>query len=220
MAAQWFPDKQRALATTIGSVANPIGGALGLVIPPLVLKISKNNITVLLAIDAFFAVITLILVLLFFRSRPIFPPSKTALQQQINDAKRIEDKKTFEEFKTAVKTIFKDKNYVILFLVYSLNLGAFQSLATLVNQLMSPFDYSPGESGVMGAVVVIAGVFGAGIAGKLMDRFRTYQLALFILLACTWFSNLVWTSFLYPNKFFFPLPLLPSSSPPLVIILF
>ena len=200
MAAQWFPDKQRALATTIASVSNPVGGALGLVIPPLILYITDNNLTILLIFESFLAFLSLFLVLLFFRSRPIFPPSKTALQQQINDKIRLENKRGLEDFKAAVKTIFQDKNFIILFLVYSLNLGAFQSLATLVNQLMSPFGYSSGESGGMGAMVVVVGVFGAAIAGKMMDKFRAYKLALLILLAGSWFSNLVWTSILFPDK--------------------
>jgi len=36
VAANWFPEHQRTLATTIASVANPVGVAIGFVLPPTV----------------------------------------------------------------------------------------------------------------------------------------------------------------------------------------
>jgi hypothetical protein len=36
VAANWFPENQRTIATTIASVANPVGVAIGFVLPPAV----------------------------------------------------------------------------------------------------------------------------------------------------------------------------------------
>jgi len=201
VAAIWFPDKQRALATTLGSVANPIGGALGLLVPPVVLAIA-DSIPVLLIVDAVLGVIAFVLVFFLFRTRPKHPPSITALRQQKQEEERKLNKyQSGKEFTRAIKMLFTDKNYILLFLCYSLNLGAFQALATLVAQLTNPFGYTPGQSSIMGASVVVAGVVSAGIIGKLMDKYRVYALVLMICYAFTWYWNLLWTSVLWPYNF-------------------
>lgn len=122
------------------------------------------------------------------------------LQQQKESEK---SRSKGREFKEAIVFLFTDRSYVVLFLCYSLNVGAFQALATLVSQLTSPFGYSAGESGFMGALVVIAGVFSAGIIGKLMDRYKVYTITLFVCYAFTWYWNLLWSSLLSPDKLSF-----------------
>lgn len=197
VAAFWFPDDQRALATTLGSVSNPIGGALGLLVPPVVYGIT-GSIPILLLVDCILALIALLLILIFFKKRPRHPPSMTALKQEYKDKYK---KNANREFKEAIVFLFKDRSYIILFLIYSLNVGAFQALATLVSQLTTPFGYTDGQSGFMGALVVAAGVVSAGIIAKIMDRHRVYTLVLFMCLAFTWYWNLLWTSVLLPDNY-------------------
>lgn len=200
VATHWFPDHQRALATTLGSVANPIGGALGLLVPPVIVGIT-GSIPILLLVDAILAVISLLFVFIFFKSQPRNPPSITALHQAEHEAYRKKHKTSGKEFSRAIKFLFTDRSYIILFLCYSLNLGAFQALATLVAQLTSPFGYTPLQSGIMGATVVIIGVVSAGIIGKLMDKYRIYALVLMLCYAFAWYWNLIWTSALWPYNF-------------------
>lgn len=158
-----------------------------------------NSIPILLIITASLAAVTFILVFFLLKQKPKFPPSLTALRQQQKEEELKKGGKS-KEFKEAIVYLAKDKNYIILFLCYALNVGAFQSLATLVSQLLAPYGYSAGESGIMGAVVVISGVLSAGVLGKLMDRFRAYTLTLFVCYAFTWYFNLLWSSVLLENK--------------------
>lgn len=46
VAEYWFPENQRALATTISGMANPVGLVLGNLIPPLIVKLPQD-ITIL-----------------------------------------------------------------------------------------------------------------------------------------------------------------------------
>ena len=199
MASHWFPDSQRAQATTLASVAGPIGGAIGLLVPPVVLFII-DSIPVLLIFDAVISILSFLSVAFFFKSHPKHPPSITAMRQRAVEEQRAKEETSFGEFGKAIKTITRDKNYIILFLCYSFNLGAFQGLATLVSQITVPFGYSPGQSGVMGAVVVVFGVVGAFIVGKLMDKTRSYKLALFLCYACAWYFNAVWSASLAKDR--------------------
>lgn len=167
-----------------------------------------GSIPILLIVDAVLAVIAFVLTILLIRTKPKNPPSLTALLQQQKENEQSGSK--LKEFKDAIIFLFTDRAYVVLFLCYSVNVGAFQALATLVSQLTSPFGYSPGESGLMGALVVIAGVFSAGIIGKLMDRFKAYTIILFICYAFTWYWNLLWSSLLRPDKLVFSVFLSPT----------
>lgn len=158
-----------------------------------------NSIPILLIITAALALVSFILVFFLLKQKPKFPPSLTALRQQQKEQTLMKGGKG-KEFKEAILFLMKDKNYIVLFLCYALNVGAFQSLATLVSQLLAPYGYSAGQSGIMGAVVVISGVLSAGVLGKLMDKFRIYTISLFICYALTWYFNLLWSSVLLENK--------------------
>lgn len=51
LAANWFPADQRTLATTICSVANPIGVALGFVMPPLIVNTTTEKFQLLMLVQ-------------------------------------------------------------------------------------------------------------------------------------------------------------------------
>jgi FLVCR family MFS transporter 7 len=84
VAAIWFSSSERELATTVGSMATPVGNALGQALSSLLVrKDSKGNIrgmALLLGIEAIFCTLTCIVVHLFFQSAPSEPPSAAARQ--------------------------------------------------------------------------------------------------------------------------------------------
>jgi len=82
----WFNDKQRALATTIGSAANPLGSAIGFLLPMLFVTSKDPNSTEeqrrvqifdMLFWEAVAMSVFFVLVLLLFRNKPETPPSKS-----------------------------------------------------------------------------------------------------------------------------------------------
>ena len=68
---------------------------------------------------------------------------------------------------------------------------------------MDPYGYTSGQSGMMAVFSVIFGIISSFLIGKILDRIRAYKLILVCLIAFAWYGNLLWTSFLIPNKFFF-----------------
>lgn len=84
IAADWFSIDERDVATTIASLFNPLGSAIGQVIPPMTVTSDDNGgdvhgMTSLLIIEAGICGLSLLLAFLWFKSKPPTPPSRSAL---------------------------------------------------------------------------------------------------------------------------------------------
>jgi len=165
LAANWFPDSQRTTATTLGSLANPIGVAIGFVLPPAVVTVS-GKVPLLMLIEAGIVSALCVPLILFFRSAAPTPPSGAA------------DVVKEENFVHSLKEISTNLNFWLLFFEFGLGLGAYNTLATVINEICKPFGYSNTDSGVLGAVTIVSGLVGAGIVGPLVDKTRAYKLFL------------------------------------------
>eukprot|EP01114_Cavostelium_apophysatum_P015978 TRINITY_DN4470_c0_g1_i2.p1 TRINITY_DN4470_c0_g1~~TRINITY_DN4470_c0_g1_i2.p1 ORF type:complete len:481 (+),score=61.94 TRINITY_DN4470_c0_g1_i2:51-1493(+) len=167
LAQNWFPDNQRTIATTISSVANPIGVGLGFLLPPLIVT-EPSDIPVMLVAEAGLATAILLICSALLKDKPEFPPSLSATTTRE------------ENYGKSMKLLFTDKNFWVLLLEFGLGLGAFNTIATVVNQLVIPFHYSNDDSGNLGALFILCGLVGCGAAGPLVDKFRRYKLTLLI----------------------------------------
>lgn len=77
LAANWFGEDQRTLATTIASVINPIGVAIGFIFPPAFVH-KPTDLPTMLFYQAILASALSIPVILLFRDKPPTPPSTAA----------------------------------------------------------------------------------------------------------------------------------------------
>ena len=98
----------------------------------------------------------------------------------------------------------------------------FNTLITLLAQIISPSGYTSDDAGIFGAAVIVAGLFNAFLAGVIMDKTHAYKLILKILLVGACLSGVFFVIILRPNQYyplavsiglmgFFLLPLLPVS---------
>ena len=88
VSALWFSDKGRVIATTIATVANPLGVAVGFLIPAIFVDdddakvknrlLAKSHILNSLICQAIIGSVVCLLVLIFFREKPPTPPSPSA----------------------------------------------------------------------------------------------------------------------------------------------
>lgn len=211
-AARWFAPKQRDIATAIGSMANPLGIAIGSLVPSFIVTkgYSSKSFFILLISEASFTVLTTLLVILLFRSEPPTPPSPTEKQYVLIDIK--------ENF----RGLFTNRHYLILLFSFSLGFALFSTISTLIAQLIEPTGYSSDDAGIFGAVIIISGLLNMLIAGVIMDRTHAYRIILKILPVGGCASLVYFILILQPNKFyplvvsiglmgFFLLPLLPVS---------
>ncbi len=72
----------------------------------------------------------------------------------------------WESLKRDCWLLLKNRDYIILFFAFSIGVGFFNSIMTLLNQIVGPYGYSNDDAGTFGAVFIFCGLAGAGVAGK------------------------------------------------------
>lgn len=186
----WFPESERDLATTIGSMFSPLGNALGQILPPALVSQSDDGtvtgMSSLQGVECALCAVSLVLVFLFFQSEPPTPPSAVALNRNLIESsvtgknENVSEESTdhYASFKNELMLLFTDRNFVILFTVFSLGLGLFNALLTLLYQFIQPYGYSNDDAGNFGAAFIVAGLVGAAFAGWLLNKYKRYNLTL------------------------------------------
>uniref|UniRef100_A0A915M9V6 Uncharacterized protein n=1 Tax=Meloidogyne javanica TaxID=6303 RepID=A0A915M9V6_MELJA len=142
VAAAWFPDNQRTLATTIGVMSNPLGVLLANLISPMIVKI----LNILFSVPSI--ILTVVASVAITSSEPKIPPTLSA-------------SKPSYPFIEGIKKCFTSKQYLVLLLVMGGGIGMFNALYTLMQQLLCPSGYSNQFSGFTSALLITGGVVGA-----------------------------------------------------------
>lgn len=193
IATTWFGLAERDIATTLCSLGNPLGSAIGSILPAMfVFSESENSIEDqvrnLLITQMIIALLALLISYIFLKSRPITPASTTAEQMQI-----IQSTKELNTIFDEIPKLFRHREYVKLLFSFSIVLGNLNAIASLLNQL--PGGYSNGEIGFTGAILIMSGFVGAFLTGFLLDFSKSYEKILkssYVLTFLTWlffFSN-------------------------------
>jgi predicted MFS family arabinose efflux permease len=149
----WFEKDQEAIATGIGTAGMFIGMALGMMATPILVEKTSFQFTML-----FFAALSIISIILNF----LFIKS-SGLTNQNTEASLASNKSfTFKE-------MLKDKNLLLIFTLAFLGLGFFNGLTTWLEPILAPAGISSVEAGVIGGMLIIGGIFGAGIIPTFSD---------------------------------------------------
>jgi len=244
IAADWFSIDERDVATTIASLFNPLGSAIGQIIPPMTVTGNDDGdvhgMTTLLIVEAGICLLSLVLAYLWFRSKPPTPPSRSALIKHkaqdktmasvhgpshlppsldtlaAIDADQVqaetqeeeeEDNRAFEHsghklsgvegnnrsasrgrqlsmaaaaedmgyLEDNLRVLLANKNYVLLFLAFSIALGLFNAFLTLIYQIISPHGYTNDDAGTFAAILILCGLVGAGVASVILDATHMYR---------------------------------------------
>lgn len=178
VSAYWFSDNGRAIATTVASIANPIGVAIGFVLPtffvddddklPINKELAREHIFTSLLVQAILGTVLSIFVILLFRSRPPTKPSPSA---QV----------TRDNFRKAFRNIIRNKNFILLFIGFATILGAFNTLGTVIEQVTSQYDFTSDDAGMFGAVFIVGGLIGSIIAGVYVDSTKRFKVTIMII---------------------------------------
>lgn len=192
--ATWFGVKERDIATTMASLANPLGSAIGSILPAMFVSGESDHeietgIRSLLLVQMVLALIAMAVTYLLFKSRPDTPASASAEQMQIIASTKALNT-MFDEMK---KLVVNNPEYRKLLFSFAIVLGNLNAIAALLNQL--PGGYSNGSIGLSGAVLIMTGFVGAFGTGFLLDYSKAYRQVLkgsYSLTLVTWiffFSN-------------------------------
>ena len=155
----WFTPSGRVSATAIASLANPFGGALGQLINPFLASKASDipNMVLYVAIISTVASIPSF----FIPAKPPTPvsPSSTHTAPGLRDTVRL---------------LRANPNFYLLFIPFGVYVGFFNSLSSLLTQVMTPYGFSETESGIAGAVLILVGLVSAAVTSPLMDRTKAY----------------------------------------------
>lgn len=162
VAGSWFPDTQRAIATTIGVMSNPLGVLMANLISPAIVK-SPDHILYLNIFTMVPSCIAMLIAAFFVtRSEPKHPPTISASKPQM-------------DFASGMKSCFSSKQYIILLIVMGGGIGMFNCLYTVMLELLCPSGYSNFFSGFCAALMIIGGICGAAASGIFVDRTKLYE---------------------------------------------
>ncbi|KAL2040854.1 hypothetical protein N7G274_006312 [Stereocaulon virgatum] len=155
----WFTPAGRVSATAIASLANPFGGALGQLINPFLATKASDipNMTLYVAIISTVASIPSF----FIPSKPPTPVSPASNH-------------TSPSLRETTKLLTRNPTFWLIFLPFAIYVGFFNSLSSLLTQILTPYGFSETNSGIAGAVLILVGLVSAAISSPIIDRTKAY----------------------------------------------
>jgi len=157
VAARWFPLRERATATGLGTLAMYFGIVAGMVLTPIL--VLRSNIAAMLTAYGVAALLAAILFLIFSRERPPTPA---------NPPDQEERSLVFD----GLKHMLRMKDFILLLLIFFFGLGVFNSVTTWIEDILRPRGFSIVQAGVVGGLMVFGGILGAVILPMLSDHYR------------------------------------------------
>ncbi|BFY97761.1 hypothetical protein BsWGS_00801 [Bradybaena similaris] len=159
-AALWFPDSQRAIATTIATMSNPLGILAANILSP-VLVSKPSDIEIMLWLCSGASLFGVILSACIRTSLPPTPPSPSAAAQS-------------EPFFVGIRKL--RKNYAFWMLTFGVGggLALFTAYTTFIEQILCPQNYNNNFAGLCGALMIAVGAVGAVIAGFIADKTKKF----------------------------------------------
>jgi len=167
VSAKWFPPEERATAAGLAWLAGYLGLIVGLAATPY-LEIAFDFQGMLICYGII-SIIAAAVFLLFAKEEP--PVSLYAAGE--------ERALVFDGF----KQMMRKRDFIILTVVFFIGLGVFNGLSTWIEEILRPRGLSSGQAGIIGGIMVAAGVIGSGIVPALSDKFRNRVAFIFIAIA-------------------------------------
>ncbi|KAJ7593895.1 MFS general substrate transporter [Mycena floridula] len=186
----WFDLKGRTTATMIVSIANPVGGALGQLLSPIVGD-TRKSILVLAIVSTAAAPFVLLI-----GDSPPTPPSFAASTRTPSIWTMLREWLGSNSTAESHMTRRERFDFAIVALIFGVLVSAANSFSILSAQILQPAGYPADISGLMGACLLLSGVVAAIITAPLFDRVFTHHLAitakiLVPIVAIAW-TSLIW----------------------------
>jgi MFS family permease len=157
VAARWFAPQERATAAGLGSLAIYLGIIVGLVLTPYLA--TQSGIRSMLLVYGIVALIGVILFFAFARERPATPPCPPG-----------QDERSL--MLDGFKQIIRQRDFILLLVVFFVGLGAFNAITTWIEEILSPRGFSAIQAGDTGGLMILGGIIGAVVIPILSDHYR------------------------------------------------
>lgn len=154
IAARWFPAKERATASGLGTLALYLGPLAAMLLSPyLYLRIGLPRM--LMA----YGVATAVGALIFLVVAREHPPTP---------AGRDERALMFD----GLKSMLRQRDFIFLLILFFVGLGLFNSVSTWVEDIIRPRGFSISQAGLLGGLMLIGGIVGAVVIPLISDTLR------------------------------------------------
>jgi len=158
VAARWFPVKERATASGLGTLALYLGPLAAMLLTPFLVQQGTLEAALprTLMIYGVATAVAAVLFLLLARERPPTPagPDERILM--------------FD----GLKSMMRQRDFKILLVLFFVGLGLFNSVSTWVEDIIRPRGFSISQAGLLGGLMLIGGIVGAVIVPLVSDRLR------------------------------------------------
>ena len=167
LAAEWFKEDEKAMATGLGTMAQFLGSIIGMVVSPILhTLIGMNGLLLSYGIGG---LVIAVLYLAFVKTKPPTPPNAYA-------------EKTKVLMWEGVKRLFKTRDFVILTVCIFIALGAFNAMSTLIDGIFED-QLPPGDTetaGFIAGVLIFGGILGAIILAGISDKVKKRKIFLIL----------------------------------------
>ncbi|TNV78446.1 hypothetical protein FGO68_gene3853 [Halteria grandinella] len=183
LASEWFGDGERTIATTLGSIAIPIGSITGFIMPTIMIgeadledeEKGKGKIGLYIWIQCIIVTIAVINLIYQASDKPPTPPSLSASQPQPQ----------FFDFKSDYRSLISNKSYLMLALSFGTVYANSGALAAIISAMTRPYGYKIRDNAIFGSAFILCGILGAILGGLLTDKYRKFKLTLQLLSGMT-----------------------------------
>jgi len=170
VAAQWFPIKERATAVGIATLAQFIGIIAAMIFTPMLISettAGTYELSRMLLIYGIISFIGAILFLTLVREKPATPPS-------------VEHSVERTLARDGFKLIIRQRDMQIVLIMFFIGLGIFNAISTCIDQICEIKGLTIEQTGLIGGMMIIAGIIGAVILPILSDTFRKRKVFIII----------------------------------------
>jgi len=157
VAARWFPIRERATASGLGSLAIYLGILGGLALTPYLTL--RSGIGGMLLIYGVVSVVAAVVFFVLVKERPPTPPCPPEQEER---------SLVFD----GLKQILRKRDFMLLMLVFFVGLGVFNGVTTWIEDIVRPRGFSITQAGISGGLMIAGGIIGALIMPSLSDHYR------------------------------------------------
>lgn len=187
----WFTNRGRVAATALTSLANPFGAALGQLIIPfwvysasdvpnavlyvaiiVCTPLSQSSLCDGLRANMTFKATICAIPSFFLPAKPPTPPGPSGETRKL-------------PILESLRILSRSPEFWMIWGSYAVYVGFFNSISSLLNQMMMPYGFDDTESGIAGAVLIVVGLVAAAITSPILDRTKSFLLAIKVAIPIT-----------------------------------
>ena len=159
LANNWFPENEQTLANGIGTMGQIIGMIIALVITPIMVPIpSLHDLSLNIIAFSSIATASLLFFIITARESPISGRAREAIPQQ--------------DLKLQIKNIIKQRNIIILMVLFLIGVGVFSALAQWVESILYSRGVPTFYGDLAGMSMLISGIIGMIAIPIISDKYH------------------------------------------------